>query len=500
MTLTNHGYLLDDQRKAIRGEAVPRLLDDQVSLSALIRGIRQHHDFATSETVVRHSLSIPAIARACNARLIMSNQVPDKMDESEEPYCIWHPDLATEDTYRALALKFPTMRYQVGRACAAAGYYTLFKELELFPEVSIAEEARESQTEGGKLIYDEIMAHKSRYAIMNDCKRSVEEEEEDYESPAYLNGDTEVRWRLKARQKLSMLELQNLLPCIEEDMHLDIEKQDLDEEHGTLSNEEAKLLWQPLPQDLPTVKKTLLLQMAAYDGNIERYARLAGGGRTLSELDMECVQRGILHHSMFARWWADQIKEDTVYAKAVPYVTRIQESIVARRIMVNDYAEFEKGWPAGVPKPYIIWWPLRPDAEFLFFLLERCPEMSMQIAAAAIVCDYEHVYAAVNPGPSWDLLEVADFSTNPFYREDQEKRAKENNVTWNPLEPMDRYADLMKTKEYTVLDPYEGRIRDTVGEYELPKFYQRVFSTSDVQRKVWEGVGRVSLERPTSSK
>ncbi|CAG7561896.1 unnamed protein product [Fusarium equiseti] len=405
----------------------------------------------------------------------MSNQVPDKMDESEEPYCIWHPDLATEDTYRALALKFPSMRYQVGRACAAAGYYTLFKELELFPEVSIAEEARESQTEGGKLIYDEIMAHKSRYAIMNDCKRSVEEEEEDYECPAYLNGDTE-----------------NLLPCIEEDMHLDIEKQDLDEEHGTLSNQEAKLLWQPLPQDLPTVKKTLLLQMAAYDGNIERYVRLAGGGRTLSELDMECVQRGILHHSMFARWWADQIKEDTVYAKAVPYVTWIQESIVARRIMVNDYAEFEKGWPPGVPKPYIIWWPLRPDAEFLYFLLERCPEMKMEIAAAAIVCDYEHIYAAVNPGPSWDLLEVADFSTNPFYREDQEKRVKENNVAWDPLEPMDRYADLMKTKEYTVLDPYEGRIRDTVGEYELPKFYQKIFNTGDVQLKVWEGVGRVS--------
>jgi hypothetical protein len=495
MPLMNHPHLLEDQQKAIRGEAVPRLLDDHVSLSALIRGIRLHHDFATSETVVRHSLSIPAVARACNARLIMSNQVPNQMEESEQPYCIWHPDLATEDTYRALALKFPDMRYQVGRACAAAGYYALYKELDLLPEVSIAEEARESQTEGGKLIYDEIMGFKSRYAIMNDCERSVEME--DYECPAYLNGDTEVRWRLKARQNLSSDGLQDLVPCIEEDMHLDIDKQDLDEEHGTLSNEEAKLLWQPLPQDLPTVKKTLLLQMATYDGNIERFSRLAGGGRKLSELDVECVQRGILHHSMFARWWADQIKDDTVYAQAVPYVTWIQESIVARRIMVNDYAEFEKGWPAGVPKPYIIWWPLRPDPQFLLFLLEKCPEMSMQIAAAAIVCDYDHVYASVNPEPSWDLWEVSTFSSNPFYREDQEKRAKEKNVDfnfggWKTLEPIYRYCDLMKTREFTVLDPYEGRIRDTVEEYEVPNGYEKIPNTGDVQLKVWEGVGRVS--------
>ena len=159
MPLMNHRHQIDDQRRAIRGEAVPRVLDDDVSLSALIRGIRLHHDFATCETVVRHSLSIPAVARACNARLIMSNQVPNHMEGSEQPYCIWYPDLATEDTYRALALKFPNMRYQVGRACAAAGYYALFKELDLLPEVSIAEEARESQTEGGKLIWNCVDFH-----------------------------------------------------------------------------------------------------------------------------------------------------------------------------------------------------------------------------------------------------------------------------------------------------------------------------------------------------
>ncbi|KAI1058764.1 hypothetical protein LB507_004123 [Fusarium sp. FIESC RH6] len=504
MTLTNHGYLLDDQQKAVRGEAVPRLLDDRVSLSALIRGIRLHHDFATSETVIRHSLMLPAVARACNARLIMSNQVPDQMEEEQQPYCIWHPDLATEDTYRTLALKFPSMRYQVGRACAAAGYYALYKELNLLPEVSIAEEARESQTEGGKLIYDEIMVSTSRYGIMNDCERSVETNESFYEYPAYLNGDTEVRWRLKGRQKLSIYGMEDLVPCIEEDMHLDIDKQDLDEEHGTLSKEEAELLWKPLPQDLPTVKKTLLLQMAAYDGNIERFSRLAGGGRTLSDLDLECVERGILHHGMFARWWADQIKDDTVHARAVPHITWIQVTILARRIMVNDYAAFEKGWPAGAPKPYIIWWPLRPDSQFLLFLFEKCPEMSMQIAAAAIVCDYDHVYAFVNPDPCWDLWEVSKFSLNPFYREDLEKRAEEKKIdliwdTWENVMPINRYGDLMKTREFTVLDPYEGRIRDRVEKHDAPNSCEKILNTGDVQNKVWEGVGRVVSAGLTSS-
>lgn len=41
------------------------------------------------------------------------------------------------------------MRYQVGRACAAAGYVDLYQELSLLPDVFMAEEAHESGTEGG---------------------------------------------------------------------------------------------------------------------------------------------------------------------------------------------------------------------------------------------------------------------------------------------------------------------------------------------------------------
>ncbi|KAF4473370.1 beta transducin [Fusarium agapanthi] len=236
----------------------------------------------------------------------------------KRPYCIWHPDMATEDTYRSLASKFPDMRYKVGRACAAAGYHALYQELDLLPEVFIAEEARESETDGGKLIYDEIMSFKYRYAIMDDCKRTIELME--YECPAYLNGNTEVRWRLAARQSITRLFNDDLLPCIEEDMHLGLEDQEVDGKYGKLTDDEAKLLYSPLPRDLPTVKKTFLTQMAAHDGNIERYAQLANSGRTLTQLDQDCVIRGVLHHTIYARWWADQIKNDTVYARSVPYV------------------------------------------------------------------------------------------------------------------------------------------------------------------------------------
>ncbi|CEJ94151.1 hypothetical protein VHEMI09702 [[Torrubiella] hemipterigena] len=80
----------------------------------------------------------PALARAYYARLIMSNTVPDIPEASfpsAPPYSICYPDIASEDTYRAVAKRYPGLRYQVGRACAVAGYATLYEELDLLPDV-----------------------------------------------------------------------------------------------------------------------------------------------------------------------------------------------------------------------------------------------------------------------------------------------------------------------------------------------------------------------------
>ena len=69
------------------------------------------------------------------------------------------------------------MKYQVGRACAVAGYLDLYYELELLPEVHIAEEARDN---GQSAIFDAAMNHYTRTVDL------------DRPAVASLNGDTAV--------------------------------------------------------------------------------------------------------------------------------------------------------------------------------------------------------------------------------------------------------------------------------------------------------------------
>jgi hypothetical protein len=110
---------------------------------------------------------------------------PDEM-----PYCVWYPGLATEDTYRELTHRYPALRYQVGRACAVAGYTALYFELDLLPDVSIAEEARESGNDGSTAIFEHIMSQPTRYAVMDDYRRTVNLAKP--RAGACLNGDTAI--------------------------------------------------------------------------------------------------------------------------------------------------------------------------------------------------------------------------------------------------------------------------------------------------------------------
>ncbi|KAK3192335.1 hypothetical protein K4F52_001548 [Lecanicillium sp. MT-2017a] len=155
--------------------------------AAVVRGIRHHLSFAQGPIITALCTGEDAeknldFRRARNARLIMSNIIPSAkelgidgtkdgeppQDTSKLPYCIWHPEFASEETYRVLAVQYPLFRYPVGRACAAAGYDKLYFELGLLPDVSIAEEARESKAPGAKIIYDTVMASPARYTILDD--------------------------------------------------------------------------------------------------------------------------------------------------------------------------------------------------------------------------------------------------------------------------------------------------------------------------------------------
>ncbi|KAL3432069.1 hypothetical protein BDV09DRAFT_187808 [Aspergillus tetrazonus] len=124
------------------------------------------------------------IDRVLNARSIMSNGIPDMAGHYETPYCIWHPDVASEETNRQLAARYPEMRYQVGRACAVANYVGLYKELDLLPDVHIAEEARDNNA---MEIYNLIMASEVKYDV-DDYTRTINLEYP--KAGVYLNGDT----------------------------------------------------------------------------------------------------------------------------------------------------------------------------------------------------------------------------------------------------------------------------------------------------------------------
>ncbi|THC94788.1 hypothetical protein EYZ11_005734 [Aspergillus tanneri] len=288
---SNSGSRQQEQwEAAVRGASLPDSLACVTSRCAVIRGIRCYYEFATSNAVEEactiYSNVYPELARARNARLIMSNQIPEPHqleDPNHVPYCIWYPDFAQEETYREVARRYPNLRYQVGRACAAAGYISLYQELDLLPDVSIAEESRESSADGARQIFNIIMASPTRYAVMDDLHRSVCPHTK---TPAFLNGDTAVHWMLEARSYPS--HALPLYPDIEEDRGIGEEKVELPHWRYQYTYEEAKLLFTPLPPDLPTFKKDLLIQMAAYEGNFDRYSRLMRPGYMTIE-ELHCV-------------------------------------------------------------------------------------------------------------------------------------------------------------------------------------------------------------------
>ncbi|KAL2286449.1 hypothetical protein FJTKL_06820 [Diaporthe vaccinii] len=117
-------YSDDICKAALRGEKLPATEPSRmahVTGLCVLRGIR-HHDGFAAELLPGSAEHDPVFARTLHARAIMSNNIPDIPAAEEFPHCIWYPDVASEDSYRQLARRYPQMRYQVGRACAVAGY------------------------------------------------------------------------------------------------------------------------------------------------------------------------------------------------------------------------------------------------------------------------------------------------------------------------------------------------------------------------------------------
>lgn len=441
----NDGKIFSEEvcKAALRGEKLPTnnpSLLSHVTGLCVLRGIRHRHGFG-AELLPGLARQDPAFTRALHARAIMSNMIPDISAAEEFPYCIWYPNTATEDTYRQLARRYPQMRYQVGRACAVASFADLYSELDLLPDVSIAEEARDSVMRGqfqgrdddrnsnaSQEIFNQIARQPVRWQVMNDYARSV-----DLDSPKParygLNGDTAVFSTLELRRDFRLLRLSSrfgmwdkkrldppysvdseLAPCyfnITEDWNVDeYTSSSENSQHSDrfLSEEMAELLWKPLPVDLPWGNKDLLVLMAAYHGDIDRYARLR---RPLhvSRAETACVVRGIYHSTLFARWCSHQ-----------PDAIKYARDITARFVMSNDLSRITEATDdADLPRQ--IWYPLRATAETYVELARRRPAARAVVARALIVADYEEAWDGIAHGiePYEELMVEARASTNPHY-------------------------------------------------------------------------------------
>ncbi|KAH7028766.1 uncharacterized protein B0I36DRAFT_349766 [Microdochium trichocladiopsis] len=375
----------------------------------LVAGIRRHDALARSEQLTRlcnlsfdgpDDVDVDVFVRARNARLIMSGEVPPMGQISRpnhQPYCIWYPDVAAEDTYRQLATLVPAMRYQVGRACAVAGYADLYHELGLLPDPSIAEEARESPHEASRAIYTSIMTAPVRYAVMNDYTLTIT-----LDSPqpgAVLNADTAVLSTLAARYKFEKT-IHRAAPQyyfnITEDLGVGMEQ--VDPQPAILAPHEAALLTQPLPRDLPTIHKDLLILVAAYEGNVDRYARLRRPGRSVA-YELHCLVPGVHRNTAMAMWLSRHPEIIKVVEDDWNWVPRALHRAINARHVMNGYTDHLM--PTADPfvpddeLPYWIWYPTIPAPSILYKLAQARPAMRPQCVRACIAGDFKNTYTDI---------------------------------------------------------------------------------------------------------
>ncbi|KAJ5551689.1 hypothetical protein N7535_000367 [Penicillium sp. DV-2018c] len=405
--LTATLYNRDDCNAAIGGQKIPGALGLKVQRFAVIRGIRHHDGFA-------HELRgvAPEFTRALNARAIMGGVIPEMNDPAEIPYCIWYPEAPPQETLRDLVKRYPNMIYHAARSCAVAGYFDLYLELQVLPEIHVAAEARDAslarKNKGSEAIFEQIMSNHVKFEIMNDYDPSVNLENP---RPAHLNGDTAVFSDLTARMLHAGVESDSsntrgfvrLVDHIEwadkeyntynhfnitEDMGID--------DHSCGAEPLASfwpLLYSPLPADLPPVNKDNLILSAAYNGDVDRYVRLRRPQRI--EQESHAIILGIYKHPLWARWWSTQVPEVPDKGDEVS----IRRAINVRRIISDDITCITPSTPKSLV-PGRIWWPSVASPMTYVRLAQKRPDMLASCLRACIVADYEAAWDEILIGSS----------------------------------------------------------------------------------------------------
>lgn len=122
---------------------------------------------------------------------------------------------------------------------------------------------------------------------------------------AHLNNDAAVRSGSDYMEKLGCRGLENVMVKHYPTRHWDITEDGFVREETNefmnppLPEQHVSLMCSPLPEDLLAVNRDLLILMAAYWGNIDRYCRLRCPRKIVVEV--YCVIRGIHHSTVFAK-------------------------------------------------------------------------------------------------------------------------------------------------------------------------------------------------------
>jgi hypothetical protein len=182
------------------------------------------------------------------------------------------------------------------------------------------------------------MAAPVRFAVMNDYERTVQLHMP--ETGAWLNADTAVLATLKQRKVFGehfrglMESLWIYLNMTEEE---GIDGQTVKAKPHNLTDSELTLFVSPHLADPPTMHKDLLILVAAFEGNLDRYARLRRPGRSIN-YELHCVVPGIYKTFAIASWLDrnPDIVELIASSWHPSEVKTLRAAINARWIMNND--------------------------------------------------------------------------------------------------------------------------------------------------------------------
>lgn len=216
-----------------------------------------------------------------NTLNIMSNRIPDMRALTTSRIAYRIP--ASQATFQELLQRCSQMAYFVGRVCAIAGDTDMYRERDLHPEGYNAEE---SYDDGGLTVINALISQPIKYRVLNATKGLLimELRVSWLSRLTHASGSCLIHSRASSVQPaakfstirtLVSIYVSSILPGISVDAYICV-PWNVDQEIVLL------LLYSPLPADLTTIQRDIIVSAAAYCGDFG----------------------GICYSASFASWWS----------------------------------------------------------------------------------------------------------------------------------------------------------------------------------------------------